>query len=220
MDRRDRRDQRHVRTRHLNEAFDFAGVIYANLENAEVGGGRHARQGQRHTPVIVVGGGRSVCRATLRQHHPQHLLYARLADRTGHRDDARPCAGARGDAKALHRDQRVVGCKDGTQMRERGRPLALNDRRRRARLECARDKIVAVMRLAVDGDEQIAGLERAGIDRNPADLPFHRFAGGGQSLRKLRFGPKHSHPASAKAARVSSASLNGSVLSPTICPIS
>ena len=160
-------------------------------------------------------------RAAGGQQRAQHLLGAGLADRAGDRDDLRLRARARGDAKPLHRLQSVV---DREHRPKRGElaPRARATRRRRgAGFEGARDMVVAVVRIALDGEEEIAGLKRAGVDRDAADGRAQRRARGGAERRaSARLGSTAPSCASSSAARASSASENGSVLSPTIWPVS
>ena len=67
VDGGDRRHEGDMRPRHAGERRDFARVIHADLEHAEAGARRHARERQRHAPVIVVGSGRGVRRAAGRR---------------------------------------------------------------------------------------------------------------------------------------------------------
>ena len=112
MDRRDRGDQRRMRADHAHQRRDLAGVVHADLEDAEFRAGRQARKRQRHAPVIVVGGRRGVRFAARAEHRPQHLLGAGLADRAGDGDDprrrARPGRNGRGapSPSASRRPQR------------------------------------------------------------------------------------------------------------------
>ena len=200
---------------------DFARVIHADFEHGEAGARGHARKRQRHAPVIVVRSRRGVGRAEASEHRAQHLLHGRLADRAGHRDDARPRPRASGDAQPLHGLQRVLDRESGAETGEPACPLARDDGRRGAEIEGAGDVIVTVMRLALDGEEKIAGRKRAAVDRDAAGRLAHgRARRGAERSRQLGFSPQRRHRASASAARASSASENGSVLSPTIWPVS
>ena len=212
MDGGDRRHQRRVRAAHARERRDLACVIHPHLEHAEARVGRHARQRQRHAPVIVVGSGRGVGFAAGRQHRAQHLLGGRLADRTGHGDDPRLRSRARGDAQPLHRAQGVLDREHWPVAGELMRPLARHDSRRRARFEGARDMVVAVMRVAPDGDEEVARLKRPAVDRDAAHSSAQRRARG-RAKRGGQFGeaPERGHRAASSAARASSASENGRI---------
>ena len=60
VDGGDRRHESDMRPRHAGERRDFPGVIHADLEHAEARVRGHARERQRHAPVIVVGSSGSV----------------------------------------------------------------------------------------------------------------------------------------------------------------
>ena len=81
MHGQDVRDDRHVRPHHLRQRRDLARMVHADLEDAELGVGGHAGQGQRHAPVIVVGFLRGVHLAAGRETNAQHLLGAGLSER-------------------------------------------------------------------------------------------------------------------------------------------
>ena len=91
----DRGDDSHMRAHHLDQRPDLVGVVHADLEDAEIGIFRHARQGQRHAPVIVERRDGGMHPAGWRQHVTQHLLGGRLADRAGDGDDPGGAAVAR-----------------------------------------------------------------------------------------------------------------------------
>ena len=87
MHRLDRGDDRDVRPHQLDERRDLAGMVHADLEDAVARRRRHARQRQRHAPVVVERGRRIVDRALRRERARQHLLGAGLADAAGDGDD-------------------------------------------------------------------------------------------------------------------------------------
>ena len=62
MHRLDGGDDRDVRAHHPRQRRDLAGVVHADLEDAEARARRHARQRQRHAPVVVERGRRVVRR--------------------------------------------------------------------------------------------------------------------------------------------------------------
>ena len=81
--------------------------------------------------------------------------------------------------------------------------------------------IVPVLGVALDGDEEIAGLKRPAVDRDAFDRcaqPHGRR--GAERGREFSLAPERGHAASLAAARASSASENGSVRAPTIWPVS
>ena len=105
---------------------------------------------------------------------------------------------------------------------ELGRPLLGDDSRRGALGQRVAHEIVAVARLALDGEEEVARLERARVDRDPgasAKPTADARAGRGGDLvscperRFIRALP-------AMAPRTSSWSENGRVRSPMIWPVS
>ena len=202
MDRRDRRDQRDMRPHHAHERRDLAGVVHADLEHAEARVRRHARQRQRHAPVIVVGRGGGVRLAAGRRASTRSIsLTRRLADRAGHRDDLRLRARARGDAEPLHGAQRVL---DREHRAESGELAALaradDDRGRGAGLEGARDVIVAVCASPLIAKKRSPGSKRARVDRHAAESR--------QAARSAR----------RRARRASSASVQSAVMPPPPAP--
>jgi hypothetical protein len=217
MHRRDGRDECDMRPRHPHERRDLAGVIHADLDHRVTRRRREARQRQRHAPMIVVGRGGSVRLAARREREAQHLLDTRLADRAGHSDDFRLRARPRSNAEALHPAHRFVDGEDRAERRKRLGAVRADQRSSGAGFEGAGDMVVAVMDLALDRNEEIAGLERARVDRHAADRPGESSARrDAERVDEFGFGPKRAHAASARAARASSASLNGSVRPPTI----
>ena len=66
MNRLDRGDDGHIRANHRGQRENFVSMIHADLENAELGVARHARECQRNAPMIVVGCDRCVRPALLR----------------------------------------------------------------------------------------------------------------------------------------------------------
>ena len=103
-----RGDHRDMRPRETRQRGDLAGVVHADLGDAEFGVRRHARQGQRQAPVVVVGGDRGMGAAERGQDGPQHLLRRRLADAAGDRDEPAGEALAGIAAKPMQAGQRVV----------------------------------------------------------------------------------------------------------------
>ena len=96
-------DERDVRADLRHQRGDLAGVVHADLEDAEARAGRHAGERQRHTPVVVEGGGRGVRLAGIGHHQRQAFLGAGLAHRPGDGDDAALAAGARRHPEPLER---------------------------------------------------------------------------------------------------------------------
>ena len=143
---------------------DLAGVIHADLDHGKARCGRHARQRQRHTPVVVEGLLRRVHAAGLRQAGAQHLLGARLAGAAGDRDDARLALKprTRGPADALQRAQRIVDA-DQRAIARRARIASRARGSRRAARERGRHEVVPVA-LGLQRHEHLAGRQRARVD--------------------------------------------------------
>ncbi len=128
-------------------------------------------------------------RSGLRQRDAQHFLGARLADRAGHRDDSGARARARRPPEPLQRAQRVLDG-EGRLVRGKVAPARIGDHGGRgARLEGARDMVMAVVDLALDGEKQVAGLKRSRVDRNAVDARAHRRARRAQRPGQFGFGP-------------------------------
>ena len=223
VDRLHRRDDRHLRPHEPRQRRDLARVVHADLEDAEGAAPRHAGEGQGHAPVIVVGGESGVRGALARQHEAHRLLGAGLADGARDGDDlrARPGAGAGGEIAhgpehVRHDDQRPA-------VHEVGRPRFGDDRRGGALGESVADEVMAVAGVALDGEEQVARLEGARVDRDPghrADLVRDPAARRGGDLIPCPERSAHPCATRAMAARRTSWSENGRVRSPMIWPVS
>jgi hypothetical protein len=98
MRRRDCRDHRDVRTGEAGERSDLAWLVHADLGDVEPRVLGQARQGERHAPMVVVGGDRRVGARLRGERGAQHLLGRGLADAAGDRGEAageaRPPGGA------------------------------------------------------------------------------------------------------------------------------
>ena len=105
-------------------------------------------------------------RAEARQHEAQRLLGAGLADRARHGDDPGVRAAARGDPKATQGVEHVGRDDKRPGAFELRRPLLRYDRRRRALRKRVAHEGVTVARLAGDGEEKVARLQRARVDRS------------------------------------------------------
>ena len=126
--------------------------------------------------------------AEMRQDEPQHLLGAGLAHRSRDSDDARLRARARRHAQPLHGAKRVVDGEDRPEGGELARPRLRNQGRGGAGGKGGRDMVVAVMDVALDGDEEIAGRQRAGVDRHAVHAGQGR-AGQPQHVGEFSPGP-------------------------------
>ena len=132
----------------------------------------------------------------------QRLLGARLAGRAGHRDDLRPGTRARRNAGLLERLQHVghhdLGRVDAA---ERGQLVFGNDQHAGAGRHRRAGEIMAVERFARDREEGVAGLQRAGVDRDAANPVRHlseRPPADGFDQR--RGGPQIAHAARSRSA--------------------
>ena len=76
-------DHRHMRFHHGDKRRDLTCVVHADFKHTISGVARHAGQGERHTPMIVVRGSRGMCAARRSQRHTQHLLGRGLAHTAG-----------------------------------------------------------------------------------------------------------------------------------------
>ena len=104
----DARHHGHMRPHHGGQRPDLARVVHADLEDAEVGCLGHARQRQRHAPMIVERGDRRMHAALRLEHMAQHLLGRGLADLPGDGDDLGGAAVTRRTTEPDHRFEHVV----------------------------------------------------------------------------------------------------------------
>ena len=97
---------------------------------------------------------------------PHRLLGAGLADRAGDGDDRRVRAPPRRDAEAPHRVEHVRRDEERAGAGKLRRAVLGHHRCRGTLGERVADEAVAVMDVALDGEEQVARLKRAGVDRD------------------------------------------------------
>ena len=98
------------------------------------------------------------------EHAPQRFLGRGLADRSGDRDDARAETRSRGVREIDQAGEHVI---DHQQRRVGGKFLALrgfNNRQRRACVQGRRDKIMAVVHIALDRKVGFARRDGAAVD--------------------------------------------------------
>ena len=105
--RGDAGDDRGVRADHARQGIELAGPAHAQLEDAEGRLGGHARQAERHAPVVVVARRAGVGGGLARQRPPQRLLGAGLADASGDGDDLRAGPRPGGGGERAQRRRRV-----------------------------------------------------------------------------------------------------------------
>ena len=109
-------------------------------------------------------------RAEVRKHQPRHVLGRCFSNRAGDRRDKGLRARARIRAEALQRGLRILDDEKRTGGREVARMRFVHDGGRRALFEGRGNEIMSVARVAIDGEKQIAGLQRARIDGDAARL--------------------------------------------------
>ena len=156
MRRRDRGDDRDMRTDHARQRCQLAGVIHPHLEHAEISGRGHARQAQRNTDVVVITFDRAVrfAGAEAVERREQCFLRPRLACRSGDADDPAVAARARCRAESIQRCNAV----GNANMRMVDRAFAHDPRG--ARLDRLGDEFVSVGFLAFHRDEKVARRPR------------------------------------------------------------
>ena len=171
MCRRDGGDDGDVRADDPSQRGQFAGMVHPHLEHARAHALRHPRKAQWHAGMIVVALDRPVHPAppAAVERREQRLLGARLADRSGNADDGRLAARARGAAQILQCFETVADA----HMRVIGR--LRHDRTGRTLRKGLGQEMVAVGRLALHRDEQVAGADLATVEGD-AD----RLEGGGR----------------------------------------
>ena len=174
MRRLDRGDDRHVRAHQPRQRVDLAGMVHAHLEHAALRVARHARQRQRHAPMVVEAAGRGDGAALALERALQRLLGSGLADAAGDADDLRRRCAAR--AARPSASSAVMRIADDQQRRVRATPggsAPPAPRRRpwRARRRRNRGRRNSVRR-ARRRDRRRA--TRAAVDRDAARGPVAR----------------------------------------------
>jgi hypothetical protein len=155
MNRRDAGNDGDVRAHLSDERGDLARVIHAGSNRHEARLRRHARERQRHAPVIVVGRRRGMRFAETRQHEPDHVLASSLADGAGDGgDERRSRARAPSDSSDC-----CTSLTTKAPAPESSGACASSMTAAAAFLKSHPHEVVTIARLALDGEEQIAGLE-------------------------------------------------------------
>jgi hypothetical protein len=141
--------------------------------------------------------------AIARQRKPQRLLGRGLADRAGDRDDLAAAARARRGGEVAQAIEHV----GHDQQRRTGRHftslVARHNREPGTVLDRRLHEGMAVVRVALDGEEGLVGRDRAAVDRDAADRLRQRASafrphGGGQRLDRPQ-GSAHAVSSSAVA---------------------
>src|SRR5260221_993064 len=210
--RSDRGNQRDVRAYLRRQRADLAGIVHADFEHGILDVARHPREAQGHTGVIVVTLDRAVnlARAIAVERCVERFLGAGFADRAGDSEDRCLAALARSAAECLQRREGV--------RHEDVRPAyrLRHDRAGSARGEGAVDELVPVIHRARHGDEQVAGPDFAAVESDAGDFERRARHSPGRGRDFIRR-PERGHAAHSRA---TSASSNGSTLSPMIWPVS
>ncbi len=206
---------------HSDEGANLAEMVHADLEHAISALLRKGGETERHTPVIVVGRSRDMRGTERAQRQPQHFLRRRLSGTSRHRHDLRVRAVPRRAREVFEAALRVGNGKKGAVRGDTGNGARHKGCSRLRGKSCA-DEIMAVTRLALERHEEIAGPERARIDRQarrregPAGMTQRRDFGVGRCPQDA-----HARPPCASAAwMAASRSENGLISAPTIWPVS
>ena len=186
MHRRDRSDDRDMRTGEPRQRRDLAGVVHSHFQHRVMRARRAARERERHAPMIVVGGDRGVRLAILAEREPQRLLGSGLADRTGDADHLGRRADARRGGKIAQRGKHIRHQQERRAARHRAAAIGGDDGQRGIGLERPRDEFMSVALIAPNGEERIAGGNRAAVDRNAGDRLRRRALALGADRRSHR----------------------------------
>jgi hypothetical protein len=123
--------------------------------------------------MIVERRDRGVRLAVARERQPQRLLGRRLADRAGDGDHLGARARAGGAGEIGQPREHVGDDEERRVLRHVADPRARNHRQRRAGAKRGGREIVAVEIVTLDGEERLAGRDRAAVDREAADRLAH-----------------------------------------------
>jgi hypothetical protein len=206
-----------------DEIADLAEMIHADLEHAVLRVARQRGEAQGHAPVVVVRCGGAMRPAERAESETQQFLGRGLAGTAGDADDLRRRSRSCGAGEIL---DAALGMGHGQQRRTRRKAgrFAADERGAGLRLERGLHEVMAVAAVALQRDEEIAGLERARVDGQAVHL--ERPAGNGER-RALRFfrGPeRHRHaarpPSETAASMATLRSEKGRICVPTIWPVS
>ena len=173
-------DHCHMRLHHFAQRRNFSRMIHANFENGKLGVRRHARQRQRHPPMVVVTGHRGMCPPLKLKHRAQHLLGRGLAHRSGHCQNFRratcPC-------RPAQVNQRLQDIRHNQQRCSLRHPIRapLHQSGSRAFLEGLRHKIMTITGRS-QSNKKIPRLQCACVNRHAMSLPGRRTIAACRSL--------------------------------------
>ena len=186
MDRRDRGDDRGMRADELGQRRDFAGMVHADLEDGVIGIARQPRERQRHAPMIVVGFVRGMDRGQAARASAAAFPWCRSCRRCpSPRRCAPRCAPAPARPSAFSASS-VSATRSSGPLASPAKS-ARDHGERGSGGESLREIVMPVRAVALDGEEQIARLERARIDGNSGNAGRHRAA----AWRAEDFAPVH-----------------------------
>src|SRR5260221_1053731 len=218
----DRGDDGDMRPGDRAELGELAGMVHAELEDAEIRLARHCGRRQGPAPLIVEAADRGVGQALARQRNPQRLLGPGLADAPSDADDPGMAAPPRRAAERRQGGQRIA---DDEQRRIASDAVGrlCDERRGSPPRERVGDEGVAIEIRPLERDEEVAGGDGAAVDRHAGDgeVAACRAAG---CRDEVAGGPQRAHGLiCAKAATISRATVassKGWTVSPTIWPVS
>ena len=198
----------------------LAGMIHAELEDAQRDLARQAGEAQRHAPMVVEAAFIGIGLGLGGERQAKRFLAAGLADAAGDTHEARPAARPAGETqpgqpgeRILHRQQRRIG---GECLRP-----AMDEGGDRPSLQRRGDIVMSVEARALECDEELAGLDAAAVDGDSHGLPFggpgEAPAGGGDGFGGR---PGDAHRTASAAARASALSSKGWVQPAMVWPVS
>lgn len=203
----DRRDHHEVRTHHVTEHRELAGLVRPRFDHRDISRIVDRQQGQRDADLIVEIPRGGVDRQTTPEHRPEQLLGAGLSIRASDGDER---TSPREPAIAGERTQRRTGVLDGEDRdAEPHGPRRVRDHnRRRAGAHRLREMVVRVVMLPTQRHEAPPReiLPRVGADAHQR-APVTR--AGAERLGDARKGPEAHRARSAKISRTINSSSNG-----------
>ncbi len=164
-------DQRHMGANKPVQCANLAGMVHADLEHTESRFALHPREAERDAPMIVVGSGRRRDGCGRAQHQAQHFLGRGLAGTSGDRDDFRVGSRASGAAQIL---EALLGVADDQKRRARGDAIGhtTDEGSRRTVFQRGSNEAMAIARIPLQRDEEVAALDAARVDGDAVHRPI------------------------------------------------
>jgi hypothetical protein len=204
VDRPDARDHPNVGPRHLAELGDLAEPAHSHLDDGDLGLGLEPAERERKADLVVLAALGDHGGSMRRAERAENVLRGGLRRRAGDGHDPRRASLADGASEGGERAEGVFG------EESRSRSLA--------------EGVVRELGSLADGDEEVAVLHQARVDRHAADLvrPGRRFEPPGRERRDLvEREPDHAAARlRRRASRATSRSSNGIVWSASSWPCS